>query len=672
QVKLYESTPSALPYETDRELERARQSEKEMSGAGKVVCVTGASGYIASWLVKLLLHRGYTVKATVRSLNDPKKTEHLLALDGAKERLHLFEANLLEEESFDSVFHGCDGVFHTASPVYLSVTDPQAQLIDPAVKGTLNVLRSCAKVTSVKRVVVTSSMASVLMNGKPLRPDVVVDETWFSDAEYCEETKAWYPLSKTLAEEAAWKFGKENGIDLVMIHPGFVLGPCLQPTLNFTSEEILNLVKSGGEHLPQGINMNVDIRDVACAHIKAFEIPSASGRYCLVGTSTYSAEALKILRKHYPALNLSEKCEEENPVSPPYQVSNERAKAHAPAYETETHTERERERGREMSGAGKVVCVTGASGYIASWLVKLLLDRGYTVKATVRSLHDPKKTEHLFALDGAKERLHLFEANLVEEESFDSAVDGCDGVFHTASPVYLSVTDPQAELIDPAVKGTLNVLRSCAKVSSVKRVVVTSSMASVLSNNKPLKADVVIDETWYSDAEFCQQTKAWYQLSKTLAEEAAWKFGKENGIDLVMINPGFVIGPCLQPTLNLTSEAILNLVKSGKEVFSNGIYRYVDVRDVACAHIKAFEIPSASGRYCLVGAVTYSAEALKILHKLYPALNLPQKCEEEKPVSAPYQVSKERAKSLGIDFIPLEVTLKDTIEDLKEKNLLSF
>ncbi|KAK2970076.1 hypothetical protein RJ640_006549 [Escallonia rubra] len=254
----------------------------------------------------------------------------------------------------------------------------KAQLIDPAVKGTLNVLRSCAKVTSVKRVVVTSSMVSVLMNSKPLKHDVVVDETWFSDAEFCvcqalhldnnglktlpatllkmciqlstldlhgtEITmdlfrqdvyyiRAWYPLSKTLAEEAAWKFGKENGIDLVMIQPGFVLGPCLQPTLNFTSEKILNLVKSGtlmqqicffmqypkklnNGHL-LGINMNVDIRDVACAHMKAFEIPSASGRYCLVGTSTYSAEALKILRKLYPAPNLPEKCEEENFVSPP-------------------------------------------------------------------------------------------------------------------------------------------------------------------------------------------------------------------------------------------------------------------------------------------------------------------------------------------------------------------
>ncbi|RVW89106.1 Dihydroflavonol 4-reductase [Vitis vinifera] len=96
-----------------------------MDGQGKVVCVTGASGYIASWLVKLLLQRGYTVKATVRDPNDPKKTEHLLALEGAKERLHLFKANLLEEGSFDSVVDGCDGVFHTASPVVLIVDDPQ-------------------------------------------------------------------------------------------------------------------------------------------------------------------------------------------------------------------------------------------------------------------------------------------------------------------------------------------------------------------------------------------------------------------------------------------------------------------------------------------------------------------------------------------------------------------
>ncbi|RVW40732.1 Tetraketide alpha-pyrone reductase 1 [Vitis vinifera] len=96
-----------------------------MSEQGKLVCVTGASGYTASWLVKLLLQRGYTVKATVRDPNYPKKTEHLLALEGATERLHLFKANLLEEGSFESVVDGCDAVFHTASPVVLIVDNPQ-------------------------------------------------------------------------------------------------------------------------------------------------------------------------------------------------------------------------------------------------------------------------------------------------------------------------------------------------------------------------------------------------------------------------------------------------------------------------------------------------------------------------------------------------------------------
>lgn len=124
--------------------------------ANQVVCVTGASGFIASWLVKLLLARGYTVNATVRNLSqssnslllitcdhnknnvvqskfsnpgDPRKVSHLTALEGADERLRLFEADLMNEGSFDSVIHGCQGVFHTASPVYLSVSDPQVILL---------------------------------------------------------------------------------------------------------------------------------------------------------------------------------------------------------------------------------------------------------------------------------------------------------------------------------------------------------------------------------------------------------------------------------------------------------------------------------------------------------------------------------------------------------------
>ncbi|EYU46247.1 hypothetical protein MIMGU_mgv1a010028mg [Erythranthe guttata] len=284
----------------------------------------------------------------------------------------------------------------------------------------------------------------------------------------------------------------------------------------------------------------------------------------------------------------------------------------------------------------KTVCVTGASGYIASWIVKFLLRRGYTVKASVRDTSDPNKTQHLLALDGAKERLHLIKANLLEEGSFDAVVDGCDGVFHTASPFFLSTTDPEAELINPALKGTLNVLRSCAKTPTVKRVVLTSSIVAVFANGKPRTPEVVVDETWWSDPLFCRQMQQWYMLSKTLAEEAAWKFVKEKG-----------------------AEAYPN-VTSG----------WVNVKDVANAHILAFENPSANGRYCMVESVAHFSEIANILRGLYPTFRLPEKCADDKPFVPTYQVSKERAKSLGVEFTPLEESIKETVESLEEKNFV--
>ncbi|KAJ8900281.1 hypothetical protein K2173_024921 [Erythroxylum novogranatense] len=324
-----------------------------------------------------------------------------------------------------------------------------------------------------------------------------------------------------------------------------------------------------------------------------------------------------------------------------------------------------------MSGQGKVVCVTGGSGFIASWLVKLLLQRGYTIRATVRDLNDPKKTEHLRALDGAKERLTLFKVNLLDEGGFDAVVDGCEGVFHTASPVTLTPNNPQADLIEPALKGTLNVLKSCTKAASIKRVIVTSSMASVAYNGKALTPDVIVDETWFSDPSFCESQKLWYVLSKTLADEAAWKFAKESGIDMVTINPGYVIGPILQPTVNVTTGLIFESINARK--FPDDTFRFVDVRDVANAHIQAFEVPSASGRYCLVGRVGDTVEVLKIVREHYPTLHFPEEVPGGKDLILPFHnVSNDKAKTLGINFTPLEMTVIDTIESLKEKGFVKL
>ncbi|KAK4492373.1 hypothetical protein RD792_003178 [Penstemon davidsonii] len=318
----------------------------------------------------------------------------------------------------------------------------------------------------------------------------------------------------------------------------------------------------------------------------------------------------------------------------------------------------------------KTVAVTGASGYIASWLVKFLLEKGYTVKASVRDPNDPKKTQHLLALDGAKERLQLIKADLLEEGSFDALVDGCVGVFHTASPFHDALSDPQAELVDPALKGTLNVLESCAKTSSVKRVVLTSSVASVYFNGKTLSPEVVVDETWWSDPEYCKQIQNWYVLGKTLAEDVAWKFSKEKGIDLVVINPSLVIGSLLQPTLNTSSSVLLNLL-NGAETYRNVTTGWVNVKDVALAHILAFENPSANGRYCMVESVAHFSDVVEILHELYPNLPLPTKCADDKPLAPKYQFSREKAEKLGVEFIPLKESIKEAVESLKEKNFFS-
>jgi dihydroflavonol-4-reductase len=129
------------------------------------------------------------------------------------------------------------------------------------------------------------------------------------------------------------------------------------------------------------------------------------------------------------------------------------------------------------------VLVTGASGFIASHLVSQLLERGYRVRGSVRSLAKQKDIAHLRALPGA-ERLELFEADLLKDAAFDEAARGCSYVMHTASPYALEAKDPQKDLVEPAVKGTRNVLASCKKAGTVKRVVLTSSPKRIGIRNR--------------------------------------------------------------------------------------------------------------------------------------------------------------------------------------------
>ncbi|KAK0578661.1 hypothetical protein LWI29_013962 [Acer saccharum] len=311
--------------------------------------------------------------------------------------------------------------------------------------------------------------------------------------------------------------------------------------------------------------------------------------------------------------------------------------------------------------SGQTMCVTGAGGFIASWIVKLLLEKGYTVRGTVRNPDDPKNV-HLRELEGAKERLTLCKADLLDFESLKLAINGCHGVFHTASPV----TDDPEQMVEPAVEGTKNVIIAAAE-AKVRRVVFTSSIGAVYMdpNRGP---DVVVDESCWSDLDFCKNTRNWYCYGKAVAEQAAWKEAEERGVDLVAVNPVLVLGPLLQPTVNASIIHILKYLTGSAKTYANSVQAYVHVRDVALAHILVYEAPEASGRYLCAESVLHRGEVVDILAKFFPEYPIPTKCSDEKnPRAKPYKFSNQKLKDLGLEFTSVKQCLYDTVKSLQEK-----
>ncbi|CAN1266556.1 Cinnamoyl-CoA reductase 1 [Linum perenne] len=318
------------------------------------------------------------------------------------------------------------------------------------------------------------------------------------------------------------------------------------------------------------------------------------------------------------------------------------------------------EQRRESSNGGESVCVTGGSGCIGSWLVSLLLDRGYTVHATVKNLNDEKETKHLLALKGAEALLHLHQIDLLDYDSIAAAVDGCAGVFHLASP---------KQLLDPAIKGTMNVL-TASKEKGVKRVVVTSSISAITpSPNWP--ADVVKAEDCWTDVEYCKQNGLWYPLSKTLAEKAAWEFSKEKGLDVVVVNPGTVMGPAIPPTLNASMLMILRLLQGCTETYKDFFMGSVHFKDVALAHIMVYENPSAAGRHLCVEAISHYGDFVAKVAELYPEYNVPSLPKDTQPGLLRTKNGAQKLIDMGLEFIPMEQIIKDSVEYLKEKGYLS-
>ncbi|XP_073100965.1 cinnamoyl-CoA reductase 1-like isoform X1 [Elaeis guineensis] len=319
----------------------------------------------------------------------------------------------------------------------------------------------------------------------------------------------------------------------------------------------------------------------------------------------------------------------------------------------------------EVAGQKGRVCVTGAGGYVASWLVKLLLSNGYKVHGTVRDLSE-EKNAHLRKLEKASENLQLFKADLLDYDTLKAAFAGCEGVFHVASPVPATkVLDPEAKVITPAVNGTLNVLQACSE-KKIKRVIVVSSIAAVLLNPR-WPHDKLQDEECWSSEEFCRMIENWYFLSKTMAERAAWKYAEKNGLDLVTVCPSVVVGPLLQPTASTSSLFLIYAIKGGPEPMNNSLWNIVDVRDVADALLLAYERPEASGRYLCAPYPITIRDLVDLLKGMYPNYGYPKNIIEVPP-NPP--LTSEKLKKLGWKCRPLEETLNDAVECYREAGLL--
>lgn len=342
----------------------------------------------------------------------------------------------------------------------------------------------------------------------------------------------------------------------------------------------------------------------------------------------------------------------------------------------------------------KPILVTGGTGYLASWIIRQLLDDGKEVRTTVRNLTQKEKFAHLTEIASKSSgRLQFFEADLLKPGSFSEAMKDCELVIHTASPFKISgIKNAQKELVEPALEGTRNVLDSVNKTESVKRVVLTSSIVAVYGDGVDLaktEKGIFTEEHWNFSSSVDHQP---YSYSKTLAEKLAWEMaGKQSRWDLLSINPGLIMGPSLSKRTDSTSIDLMIQLTSGK--FKTGVpsgkMGIVDVRDVAKSHILAGFRATASGRHiCVSDHKTFLdlANAIRTKYLQYPLpkgfvpkwlfwLIAPMAGFTRKYVKLNVGIdikfdNSYIRKDLGLKFLPFEKTITDHFQQLVNDGII--
>ncbi|KAJ7270256.1 D-lactaldehyde dehydrogenase [Mycena rebaudengoi] len=326
--------------------------------------------------------------------------------------------------------------------------------------------------------------------------------------------------------------------------------------------------------------------------------------------------------------------------------------------------------------SGKVL-VSGANGFIAVWVVRYLLEAGFSVRGTVRSADKGTHLKETFASYGDKFELVVV-PDITKEGAFDEAVQGVDAIEHTASPFHFQVDDP-AELIDPAVKGTVGILQSALKNGkSVKRIVITSSVAAVLHVDPEPQYFSELDWNEQAVQEVAEKGRdasaaSKYRASKMLAEKAAWAFAathkSEISWDITALNPPLVLGPTIHDVAQLEDLGTsardffvsLTQPKAPDALLTGGAW--VDVRDLAQAHVLALQKPDAGGERIILTAGAF------VWQEWLDAAPVSPKLQKGVPGSAKdivyparYDTAK-AARVLGMTYRSMEETARDTVKD---------
>ncbi|KAK6823180.1 hypothetical protein RU639_006032 [Aspergillus parasiticus] len=330
--------------------------------------------------------------------------------------------------------------------------------------------------------------------------------------------------------------------------------------------------------------------------------------------------------------------------------------------------------------SGEHVLLTGANGFVASHILAILLERGYAVTATVRS--QQKADDIIKTHSSWKGRINfVIVSDFTSQGPFNAIFENLKVPFtyiiHTASPLNFNVKNIQKEMIEPAVMGTTQILESAHRHggTSLKRFVLLGSAVSVLNSFEDMSREgrPYTEEDWNpvtaTQAIERQDTVLGYNVSKTEAEDAAWKFMKTNNpvFDLAVINPDIITGPMIHPisgpgSINETNHfAIASFIDGTNPKVEDvrfPFYHFVDVRDVARSHVDALTNPAAGGkRILLISGLITPQLVVNIIRKHFPALR------DKVPEGKPDQVLPDGVHPTGWDMrVSLDVLSKGTNE----------